>query len=92
MPSDNTVFFTILGKDLSHINREFPPNPNELRSVEGQLLDSRYMSFQSVDSIRPHDVYCFEVFLEHVRVLLVFGRYVLLDRRGHGDRAGPAER
>lgn len=90
---DQSAFlvFKWLDAGHSHINGKFTANPNELGSVQGQLLNAGDMGFQGIDGICSHDVYGFKVFFKHVRTLIIFGGYVLLDGSGHGDCIGPPE-
>lgn len=49
------------------------------------------MGFDRIDGMCSHVVNRFEIFLEHIGMLIIFGGYVLLNGGGHGDSIGPSE-
>lgn len=83
------------GKNLSthptHINRKFPTKPLQLRRVCNQSADTAHMGFLDVNRIRTQSVDDQEILREHVRVLIIFGGYVLAQGVGEGDGMGPSK-
>jgi hypothetical protein len=43
------------------------------------------MWFLNVDSFRPYTINDHQILREHIRALIIFGRYVLRDGVGEGD-------
>lgn len=83
---------TVLCTGHPHVDGKFTAHPHKLCRVEGHFRKTGDVGFQRIDGMCPHKVYRFEIFLEHVGMLIIFGGYVLFDSGGHGDSIGPSER
>lgn len=75
----------------TYIDRKFSADPDELGRVCLQLANAALVGFDGVDSTGAQGVDGLEVLGEHVRVLVIFVGYVLLDCVGKDDRVGAAE-
>lgn len=62
-----------------YIDGKFPTQPDQLSGISMQLRHIAWMSFLCMNSRRPQLVDSLEVFGKHIRVLVIFGGYVLLD-------------
>jgi len=64
----------------TYINGELSAYPYQLRDICLNLPDTTDMRLECVDRSCTKLVYGFKVFRKHVRMLVILGGYVLLDR------------
>jgi hypothetical protein len=77
---------------ISYIYWEFPSYPNKLGSICLELRDIACMGILRVRSCRPQFVDRLQIWGEHVWMLVIFGRDVLLDSFREGDGMGLSKR
>lgn len=77
---------------MTHVDWKLAAYPHELSRIDLELLNAAQMRLSHIDSISPQHVNHLQIVLEHVRVLVIFGVYVLPDRRRERDLQRPAER
>lgn len=77
--------------DSTYIDREFSADPNQLGRVRLQLANAALVRLDGMDGTGAKDVDGIQVGGEHVRVLVIFARDVLLNGVGERDRVGAAE-
>lgn len=78
--------------DFTHIDWKLAAYPYELSRIHLELLDAAQMRLSHVGGVSPQRVNHLQIVLEHVRVLVIFGVYVLSNRRRERELQRPAER
>ncbi len=76
----------------TYIYRKFTAYPDQLCRVDLKLSDAAGMSFQRVRSGLSKLVNRLQVSRKHMRMLVIFGRDILLDGLGKCDIVSPAKR
>jgi len=76
----------------TYIHREFTTHPNQLRRISLDLADPTDMRFQRIHRSMSKTVDSFQIMSEHVRMLVIFGRDVPLDRVAKGNIVRSPER
>lgn len=77
---------------VTHVDWKLAAYPHELSRIDLELLDAAQMRLSYIGGVSPQRVNHLQIMLEHVRVLVIFGVYVLPDRRRERDLQRPAER
>ena len=69
----------------TYIDRKFPSHPSQLSGVALQSFDAARMRLVDMDCICTQLVYYAEIVREHIWVLVILRRYVLLDGSSQGN-------
>lgn len=77
---------------MTHVDWKLAAYPHELSGIDLELLDAAQMRLSHIGGVSPQRVNHLQIVLEHVRVLVIFGVYVLPDRRRERELQRPAER
>ena len=72
------------GLDTTYINGKFPSHPDKLAGIGLELLDAALVGFSDIDGIAAEAIDNIQVVPEHIGMLVIFLRDVLLDRIGKG--------
>lgn len=83
---------TIRKAIFTHIDWKLAAYPHELSRIHLELLDAAQMRLSHIGGVSSQRVNHLQIVLEHVWVLVIFGVYVLSNRRRQRELQRPAER